>query len=80
MPAEGGATENRMPRKIRIVLGILILIISISLLIWGFAPMRREVRTQPIAPSDLQLPAPDSFRFDTPRLYSASLSPFESVS
>jgi hypothetical protein len=49
-----------MSRRIRILLGILILILSISLLIWGFAPTRREIRTQPIMPADLQLP----FRFD----------------
>jgi hypothetical protein len=65
-----------MSRRIRIVLGILILAISISLLIWGFAPMRREIRTQPIAPSELQLP----LRFDTFSLLSASHSPYEAVS
>ncbi|WKZ45345.1 MAG: hypothetical protein QY302_06100 [Anaerolineales bacterium] len=50
-----------MSRRIRIFLGIVILVISISLLIWGFAPTRREIRTQPIAPSELQLPTPESF-------------------
>jgi hypothetical protein len=45
-----------MSRIIRVVVGILILVISVSLLIWGFAPSRREIRTQPIAPSELQLP------------------------
>ncbi|MCC6301049.1 MAG: hypothetical protein IT314_17305 [Anaerolineales bacterium] len=50
-----------MSRRIRIVLGILILAISISLLIWGFAPTRREIRTQPIAPNEFQLPTPESF-------------------
>jgi hypothetical protein len=66
-----------VPYRIRILLGILILAISISLLIWGFAPMRREVRTQPVSPADLQLPTPESFRFDTPWELSASPSPFE---
>ncbi|WKZ47955.1 MAG: hypothetical protein QY306_01145 [Anaerolineales bacterium] len=50
-----------MSRRIRIFLGIVILVISISLLIWGFAPTRREIRTQPIAPNELQLPTPESF-------------------
>lgn len=45
-----------MARRIRILLGVLFLVISISLLIWGFAPTRREVRTQPIAPNEMQLP------------------------
>lgn len=45
-----------MARRIRILLGVLLLVISISLLIWGFAPTRREVRTQPIAPNEMQLP------------------------
>jgi len=49
-----------MSRRIRILLGVLILVISISLLIWGFAPTRRETRVQPIAPSELQLPTPET--------------------
>jgi hypothetical protein len=49
-----------MTRRIRIVLGILILTISIALLIWGFKPLGRETRIQPIAPSELQLPTPIS--------------------
>ena len=51
-------------RRLRIVLGIIILILSLSLLIWGLLPMRREVRTQPISPTDLQLPTPISFLVD----------------
>ena len=45
-----------MTRRIRILLGVLLLLVSISLLIWGFAPSRREIRTQPIAPNEMQLP------------------------
>ncbi len=45
-----------MTRRIRISLGVLLLAVSISLLIWGFAPSRREIRTQPIAPNEMQLP------------------------
>jgi hypothetical protein len=47
-------------RKIRVVLGMIIVIISLALLIWGFWPRRHEVRTQPISPTDLQLPTPAS--------------------
>ena len=48
-------------RRIRIVLGLIIVILSIALLIWGFLPTRREIRTQPISPAELQLPTPSSF-------------------
>ena len=47
-------------RSIRIFLGIVIVILSIALLAWGFLPARREIRTQPIPPAELQLPTPVS--------------------
>lgn len=47
-------------RRIRIVLGIGILILSLALLLWGLLPARREIRTQPVLPTDLQLPVPTS--------------------
>lgn len=47
-------------RRIRIVLGIGILILSLALLLWGLLPARREIRTQPVSPTDLQLPVPTS--------------------
>ena len=47
-------------RHIRIVLGVVIVALSIALLAWGFLPSRREVRTQPIPPAELQLPTPVS--------------------
>lgn len=50
-----------MNRRIRIIFGILILAVSVTLLIWGFKPLDRITRTQPISPSDLQLPTPISF-------------------
>lgn len=53
-----------MSRRIRIYLGILILAVSIALLIWGFAPPRRETRIQNISPSEMQLPTPSSFYLD----------------
>ncbi|MEW6287812.1 MAG: hypothetical protein AB1509_16470 [Chloroflexota bacterium] len=49
-----------MNRRLRILLGLLILIISLALLIWGFMPLERITRTQPISPTDLQLPTPSS--------------------
>lgn len=56
-------------RRLRIVLGIIILILSLSLLIWGLLPLRREVRTQPISPTDLQLPTPTSFLMDSELIF-----------
>jgi len=50
-----------MTRSVRIVLGVTILVLSCALLIWGLLPARREVRTQPISPAELQLPTPSSF-------------------
>jgi hypothetical protein len=47
-------------RKLRILIGILILALSLALLIWGFMPLERVTRTQPISPLDLQLPTPSS--------------------
>ncbi|HJR81566.1 MAG TPA: hypothetical protein VJ821_15950 [Anaerolineales bacterium] len=47
-------------RRFRVALGIVIVIISIALLIWGFLPARRVIRTQPISPAELQLPTPAS--------------------
>jgi hypothetical protein len=51
-----------MNRRLRIILGVLILVLSIALLIWGFMPLDRITRTQPIVPSDLQLPTPVSLQ------------------
>jgi hypothetical protein len=50
-------------RQLRIVLGLIIVIVSVALLIWGLLPARREVRTQPISPTELQLPTPASLYF-----------------
>ncbi|HKJ38304.1 MAG TPA: hypothetical protein VJ972_05985 [Anaerolineales bacterium] len=49
-----------MMRRVRIILGIVILSASIILLIWAYKPLDHETRTQPIAPSDMQLPTPVS--------------------
>ena len=50
-----------MMRRVRIVLGIVILSVSIALLIWAYKPLDREVRTQPLDSSEMQLPTPISF-------------------
>jgi hypothetical protein len=48
-------------RRIRIIIGLILLILSLALLLWGFLPSRRETRIQPISPTELQLPTPASF-------------------
>lgn len=48
-------------KRVRIILGMIVLVLSCALLIWGFLPMRREVQTRPISPGELQLPTPASF-------------------
>jgi len=45
-----------MFKKIRLFLAFVILVVSISLLVWSYAPNPRETRTQPISPSEMQLP------------------------
>jgi hypothetical protein len=52
-------------RRVRIIVGIIVLTLSLVLLLWGFLPARHEIRSQPISPTDLQLPTPITFRFDT---------------
>jgi hypothetical protein len=45
-------------RRLLNALGIVLLGLSLILLVWGSLPSRREVRTQPISPAELQLPTP----------------------
>jgi hypothetical protein len=47
--------------KTRRVVGLLILLISLALLIWGIWPIASEVRIVPVAPSEMQLPTPASW-------------------
>lgn len=51
-----------MNRRLRIIVGVLILALSITLLIWGFMPLDRITRTEPVSPSDLRLPTPTSLQ------------------
>ena len=55
------------PVKIRRVAGIVILLISLSLLIWGLWPYVSQVRTIIFYPVDMQLPDLDSLQFETVR-------------
>jgi len=50
-----------MARKIRLVLTIVILAISLVLLLWGIWPNQEETRIVPVDPGQMQLPTPVSF-------------------
>ena len=50
-----------MARKIRLLLAILILAISLALLVWGLWPNLVETRIVPVGPSQMQLPTPISY-------------------
>jgi hypothetical protein len=52
-----------MSKKIRLVLAIVILSLSLYLLAWGYLPNPRETRERIIPPAELQLPAPSSLHF-----------------
>jgi len=49
-----------MMRRVRIILGIVILSVSIALLVWGYRSPERVVQTQPLDSSEMQLPTPIS--------------------
>jgi len=50
-------------RRARIVVGVLVFVMSLALLILGFMPFERIRRSQPVSPSNLQLPTPASLHF-----------------
>ncbi len=51
-------------KKIRLILAIIILSISISLLIWAYFPNQTETRIQNISPQEMQLPTPSSLHYE----------------
>jgi hypothetical protein len=48
-------------RRIRLALAVILLVVSLALLAWGFWPSVRERHVLPIAPSEMTLPTPSSF-------------------
>jgi len=52
-----------MSRKIRLGIAIILLVISVSLLLWGYLPNRRETLERVIPPAEMQLPTPSSLHF-----------------
>jgi hypothetical protein len=49
-----------MTRKLRIFLGLVILLLSITLLAWSLWPAEYETRIVPVEPVQMQLPTPVS--------------------
>ena len=47
-------------KKIRLVFAIILLMVSIALMVWGFSPNQHETKIQMIAPTEMQLPTPSS--------------------
>jgi len=52
-------------KRLRLFLGIIILVFSITLLAWSYWPAARETRTQSISPAEMQLPTPSSLLLPT---------------
>jgi hypothetical protein len=57
---KSGVYNHDMVRKIRLLLAILILSVSLALLIWGLWPTLMETRIVPVEPGQMQLPTPVS--------------------
>lgn len=49
-------------KSLRLTLALVLLAASLVLLFWAFMPNQREVRRQPIEPTQMQLPAPQGFQ------------------
>ncbi|MBN2550590.1 MAG: hypothetical protein JXB15_15605 [Anaerolineales bacterium] len=50
--------------RVRRIVALMILLISLALLIWGIWPYAPEFRNVPISPADMQLSTPGSFLLD----------------
>jgi hypothetical protein len=51
-------------KKIRLVLALIFLSVSIALLVWGYAPNPRTTMERTIPPAELRLPTPSSLHFN----------------
>jgi hypothetical protein len=52
---------NLCMRKLRIGIGIIILVLSLAVLAWGLWPAAHERRTLAVPPAQMTLPTPSSF-------------------
>lgn len=53
-----GYNNGMVSLRIRRVVGIIILLISLALLLWGFWPLGDAARSVPVLPTHMQLPEP----------------------
>ena len=60
---KSGVYNHDMARKIRLLLAILILTLSLALLVWGLWPNLVETRIVPVEPGQMQLPTPVSLLY-----------------
>ena len=44
--------------QVRRIIGILILLVSLAILLWGLWPVASEIRMLPVSPTEMQLPQP----------------------
>lgn len=47
--------------KLRLAIGLVLLVASLALLAWGLWPSARERHTLTVAPTEMSLPTPSSF-------------------
>ena len=50
-----------MIKKVRLILAVIILAISIYMLAWGYGPNPRVTIDRDVSPSEMRLPTPSSF-------------------
>lgn len=48
-------------RKLRIAVGLVVLVLSLALLAWGLWPAARERHTLSVPPAEMTLPTPSSY-------------------
>jgi hypothetical protein len=49
------------PRRWRLIIGMIILLVSLLILAWGIWPFADLTRSTPVQPAEMQLPTPESF-------------------
>jgi hypothetical protein len=47
--------------RTRRILGLILLLISLAVLLWGLWPMVETTRVLPVNPADMQLPTPEGY-------------------
>jgi hypothetical protein len=53
-----------MKFNLRLFIAVIVLAASLTLLIWGFWPSKRETHILPVHPAEMTLPTPTTFLLD----------------